>query len=308
MDIQEIKESRGKGIVAFTKFCQDKKGHEDCLFCFFEGEDAKYYGARIEQYTEYPTEKIINYNCGGRKEVERAYFLISQKHEYDEINKMFFIDSDYISNNDVNPDIYQTPCYSIENFYSSTECFGKIINREFGINCIDEDYKKCVCDYKKRQEEFHLDTEFLNVWLFGQRIEEETQKEKAVILNDFKVARFFSEISISKIEQNETFNETLLKSIFPKAYNLNEEVTNRIREKWVSASPQKVYRGKFEMEFLRKILESLISKNKTHTYFSVIYNCVHLTPGSNMLSNLSVYADTPTCLVTFLQSHKLNRR
>ena len=58
------------------------------------------------------------------------------------------------------------------------------------------------------------------------------------------------------------------------------------------------------MEFLRKILESLVVENKAHTYFSETYNCVRLNPGSNMLSSLSAYADTPRCLVEFLESHK----
>lgn len=304
MDIENTREARQKGVVAFAKFCQDKKGHEECLFCFFEGEDSKYYGSRIEQYTEYPSEKVINYNCGGRKEVERVYLLISKRHEYDDVNKMFFIDSDYIPNEKVPPDMYQTPCYSIENFYSSVDCFGKIINREFGINSIDPDYSKCVTDYCNRQSEFHSYTEFLNVWLSCQREEEENKKQKAVVLKDFKVAKLFSEISIAKVAPKQAIDKELLKTIFPDAYDIERDRIDAASEAWSSKKTQQVYRGKFEMEFLRKILESIVTANKAHTYFSEVYNCVHLNPGSNMLSSLSTYADTPTCLISFLKAHK----
>lgn len=304
MDVESIRDSKQKGVVAFAKFCQDKKGHEDCLFCFFEGEDSKYYGSRIEQYTEYPSNKIINYNCGGRKEVERVHLLISKRCEYNGINKMFFIDSDYIPNKELVSDMYQTPCYSIENFYSSLECFGRIINREFGINSIDADYNKCITDYCNRQREFHHSTEFLNVWLCCQRAEEEIKKQKTVVLKDFKVAKLFSEISIVNVESKATINRDILKSHFPNAYDINEQQIDKVYETWSSKKAQQVYRGKFEMEFLRKVLESLIDKNKAHTYFSEVYNCVHINPGSNMLSSLSAYADTPACLITFLRAHK----
>lgn len=304
MDVDITRKARQKGVVAFAKFCQDKRGHEDYLFCFFEGEDSKYYGSRIELYAEYPSTKVINYNCGGRKEVERVYLLISQRHEYHDINKMFFIDSDYITSEQSSPDIYQTPCYSIENFYSSAECFGRIINREFGINSIDPDFSKCVTDYCNRQMEFHAYTEFLNVWLCCQREEEEIQRQKSVVLNDFKVGKLFSEISITKIEIKQAIDKELLKTIFLDAYEIDNAKIDIVSKAWASKKAQQIYRGKFEMEFLRKILESIVTANKAHTYFSEAYSCVHLNPGSNMLSSLSVYADTPACLISFLKAHK----
>ena len=43
--------------------------------------------------------------------------------------------------------IYQTPCYSVENFYTTIDSFSRIINREFGINSIEDDFAGCVADY-----------------------------------------------------------------------------------------------------------------------------------------------------------------
>ncbi|MBR3920261.1 MAG: DUF4435 domain-containing protein [Clostridia bacterium] len=169
------------------------------------------------------------------------------------------------------------------------------------------DYFLCkdeITDYCNRQREFHQCTEFLNTWLCCQRAEEDIKQQKAVVLKDFRVAKLFSEISIVKVESKETIDEDILKSYFPKAYDINEEQIDKVSEAWSSKKAQQVYRGKFEMEFLRKILESLIAENKAHTYFSEVYNCVHINPGSNMLSSLSAYADTPICLIAFLKAHK----
>lgn len=304
MDVEITKEARQKGVVAFARFCQDKKGHEDCLFCFFEGEDSKYYGSRIEQYTKYPAKKVISYNCGGRNEVEKVQNLISKRQEYNDINKLFFIDSDYRPNEQLPPNMYQTPGYSIENFYSSVECFGKIINREFGINSIDPDYNKCITDYCHRQIEFHGHTEFLNIWLSCQREEEEKKHKEAVVLRDFKVAKLFTEISILKVTPKKAIDTELLMTFFPNAYVIDPGQISITTEAWSSKKAQQVYRGKFEMEFLRKILESLLNVRKEDTYFSEKPNCVHLNPGSNMLASLSAYADTPACLISFLAAHK----
>ncbi len=62
MDIQKVKDARNKGVVAFSRYCQEKKKYRDYLFCFFEGEDAKYYFPRIEKYSGYEYTKIIHCN------------------------------------------------------------------------------------------------------------------------------------------------------------------------------------------------------------------------------------------------------
>ena len=126
----------------------------------------------------------------------------------------------------------------------------------------------------------------------------------AVVLRDFKVAQLFSELSIAKVKSKQTIDKSLLMTIFPHAHDIESSKIDTTSTAWADQKAQQIYRGKFEMEFLRKILESIITANKAHTYFSEVYNCVRLNPGSNMLSSLSMYADTPTCLISFLKAHK----
>ena len=95
MDIQKVKDARNKGVVAFSRYCQEKKKYRDYLFCFFEGEDAKYYFPRIEKYSGYEYTKIIHYNCGGKKGVLKALNLVEKNRDEIYTAKAFFVDSDY---------------------------------------------------------------------------------------------------------------------------------------------------------------------------------------------------------------------
>ncbi len=304
MDVQEIREARNKGVVAFTRFCQDKKNHSDCVFCFFEGEDNKYYGPRIEQYAKYACDKIVSYNCGGRQEVLRVYNLIRNVVEYEDINKMFFIDRDYLPLTEKIQHVYQTPCYSVENFYTSKDSFSRMLSREFCINSIEADFTKCVEDYSMRQQEFHNETLYLNAWLSAQRKAEEQYHEKKISLVDYKVGRLFSEISVEKVcVKTPVVKEELLQH-FPNAYDISDEEISYEIEYFNSGCPQQLFRGKFEIEFLKKIINNLKEKNKNNSYFEIKRECVYIDSNVNTLSSLSNYADTPECLVNFLQEHQ----
>lgn len=304
MDVQEIREARNKGVVAFTRFCQDKKNHSDCIFCFFEGEDNKYYGPRIEQYTKYACDKIISYNCGGRQEVIKVYNLIRNVAEYECINKIFFVDRDYAPLTEELQHIYQTPCYSVENFYTSKGSFSRMLTREFGINSIEDDFTKCIEDYGQRQQEFHDETLYLNAWLASQRKAEDQYHLKKISLVDYKVGRLFSEISIEKVSVKTPIVKAELLQQFPTAYEISdEEVSNEVAL-FKNGNPQQLFRGKFEIDFLKRIINTLKEKNKDNSYFKIKRECVYIDANVNTLSTLSSYADTPQCLVRFLEEHQ----
>lgn len=304
MDVQELRNARNTAVVVYTKFCYERRHHKDFLFCFFEGEDSKYYGPRIEKYTNYSYENIINYNCGGRKEVLKAYDLICSKEEYKNMNMMFFIDRDYAPLKEPLDNVFQTPCYSIENFYTSRDCFSRVISREFGINPIDKDYKMCINDYSLRQSEFHQETLFLNVWLSCQRKLEEKYGKKRIQLADYKISKLFSTISINQIQVKQTIDIDLLKQHFSNAYEVTDDELQTEYDFYSQNNKQQFFRGKFELEFLRKIIESLKLRNKENTYFHTHYNCVYVDANVNTISTLSEYADTPECLINFLQNHQ----
>ena len=304
MNIQKVKEARNKGVVAFSRYCQEKKKYHDYLFCFFEGEDAKYYFPRIEKYSGYEYNRIIQYNCGGKKGVLKALSLVEKNIDESLVAKAFFIDSDYDTTKYSNPFLYQTSCYSIENFYTSKEAFSKILNREFGINTMERDYLKCCLDYTKRQREFHDETIYINSWLSCQRLEEEYSEGHKIVLSDFKISKLFSEITIDNIIPKGEINREKIEELFPNSINIEESEIERKINYFKNGDMGSLFRGKFEIEFLKKIIDSLKIKNKAGGYFSKKYTSVHIDPNINTLSTLEDYADTPQSLIDFLEQYR----
>lgn len=304
MNIQKVKEARNKGVVAFSRYCQEKKKYQDYLFCFFEGEDAKYYFPRIEKYSGYEYNRIIQYNCGGKKGVLKALSLVEKNIDESLVAKAFFIDSDYDTTKYSNPFLYQTSCYSIENFYTSKEAFSKILNREFGINTMERDYLKCCSDYTKRQREFHDETIYINSWLSCQRLEEEYSEDHKIVLSDFKISKLFSEITIDNIIPKGKITREKIEELFPNSINIEEGEIERKINYFKNGDMGSLFRGKFEIEFLKKIIDSLKLKNKAGGYFSKKYTSVHIDPNINTLSTLEDYADTPQSLIDFLEQYR----
>lgn len=305
MNIEEVRGARNRGVVAYTKFCLDKKEHSNFLFCFFEGEDSKYYDERIQKYTNFKYFNIINYNCGGKKQVIKAFHLIKNNGSQNDIQIAFFIDQDF-EPYDISSykEIYQTPCYSIENFYCSVEAFKKIICREFSLNVIEEDFQKCVDDYINAQNQFHKFTHLLNAWIFYQREKENIEKRELVKLNSFKISKLFNKICIDEVECKKEIDLGLINEKFPDAYELDMDRFNEIYGNLSHINHQQVFRGKFEFEFLRNVIEDLKRKNRDNVYFSAHRDCVRIDINSNPLSSLCQYADTPECLVDFLSQYE----
>ena len=118
-----MKKSLYKAQVAYHEFALHTKAGKDGLFCFFEGErgtDNPYYVPKIKRYTQ----QYHPIRCGGRDAVLKVYELITIHPEYNAYKKAFFIDRDFNKPLEPrNPPIFETPCYSIENFYTSVETF-----------------------------------------------------------------------------------------------------------------------------------------------------------------------------------------
>lgn len=122
---KNLTQAMGTGSAAFLRFTRIHKSKLRYLFCFFEGEDAKYYGVRIkENLPEVDWEGI---SCGGKLKVEEVYNVlkIHENPSYQVAKKAFFIDRDFDEplSEELRKDIYETPCYSIENFYTTEDCF-----------------------------------------------------------------------------------------------------------------------------------------------------------------------------------------
>lgn len=296
MSVETLRASREKAVAIFTEVSRLYKKDKSALYCFFEGEDGQYYGIRIDTIAR--PKKYLPFSCGGKEGVLGIYRLLSRRKHYANIRAAYFIDRDFepsISGSDVNG-IYETPGYSIENFYTSIECFSKVLRHEFKIIESDENFDKCVAFYRKRQEEFHDAVERLNAWLACQR-----DKASQLTISDLSVSDFVY-VNLDKIDINYTIED--LRAKFPTAANISQEELEEKRNELNARTRQRSFRGKFEIEFLLKFLQKLINEaNQGNSpYFAQKLKVKLNLSKKTIVSALSQYADTPDCLYRYLES------
>ena len=220
---------------------------------------------------------------------------------YDRIVKMFFVDNDYDESlNGKSPNLYETPCYSIENLYARKEVFQDIIQAEFGINQAHEDYKRCIDDYEKRYVEFVQGMEEFNALVYLRR--KKSVSNSNVKFGSVKTSHLFN-ISIRQIVKSSHYTEEIEK--IKKALDVTDsEMINSIKDLKMLGDPAKKYRGKNQLDFFCSLLKQLKDYNNMGEYFSIKHNCVKLNITGNRLSELSQYALTPESLKDFLHNHQ----
>ena len=152
LTIENMRKEREKAEAIYIQFANNRKHYGTHVFCFYEGEDGKYYNPRIEQKFD----KIISYKVGNKKEVLKLLDRITSANIYSNVCVMFFVDRDYdTSMSDYREELFETPCYSIENLYVQHECLRKILQSEFGLNEFDNDFIKGMQDFERRSKEFN---------------------------------------------------------------------------------------------------------------------------------------------------------
>lgn len=299
--VTNLNRARGTGSVAFLQFTRIHKSKSYCLFCFFEGEDAKYYGFRIKENLS--TVDWEGIDCGGKSEV-LAVCEFLQKHEnpsYREAKTAFFIDRDFDEplSEEWQEAIYTTPCYSIENFYTTVNCFKGILKHEFKINEFDETdeslFQRSVDYFVNTQQAFHQNILEFNAWF--KVIRKSGQKLHA---GKFDSLDTLVKIEVNKVEK--CYDIDLLYSSTKLTREGEDEAD--LQQAIQSFSDYRCqFRGKQELgffvEFLKKLKEDLCQPSPQ--YFPKTKKISFPIPTSNALSALSQYADTPDCLRTYLR-------
>jgi len=301
MSVENLRISRSNPVAIFTEFTRFYKKYKFALYCFFEGEDSKYFGIRISNISR--PEKDIYLSCGGKAGVLGIHRMLLARKEYENIRAAYFIDKDFdVSIRASNlSQIYETPCYSIENFYTSSKCFSRILKSEFKLTEINEDFDKCISLYIKLQEEFHDAVELLNVWIACQR-----QNSSKLNISDLSILRFVN-IDLDKITVRYTIDD--LYTRFENSSAISQEKLDAKKAELLASNRQKSFRGKFEIEFLFKVLLKLIeeSNKDSSPYFTKKLAVKFSLQKNNIISALSQYADTPDCLHIYLKSFDLNQ-
>jgi len=299
MLVDNLRTSRTKAVAVFTEFTRLYKQNESALYCFFEGEDSQYYGIRIKNIVR--PDKEIYLSCRGKEGVLGIHRMLSLRKSYANAKTAYFIDRDFdksIYETDIS-DIYETPCYSIENFYTSVQCFSEILKNEFKLTELDENFEKSLSLYVRLQEEFHNAVELLNTWIACHR-----DKSSKLNITDLSIHRFIN-LDLNTVTAKYTIDD--LSNIFTDIPVVSQQELDTKKSELLDKNRQRSFRGKFEIEFLFVFLQKLMSEANqgTDPYFTRKVKVVlHITKRT-MISDLSQYADTPDCLYSYLQSLRL---
>jgi hypothetical protein len=233
------------------------------------------------------------------------YGLISQHSEYSDARTAFFVDRDFDPPLPprVRERVYETPCYSVENFYTTLNCFSQVLQSEFGITDGIHDgtaLQNCCNLFQTTQRLFHEAVTELNTWIWLQR-NDNKHAPGALNLRGVRLDRFVA-VGLGAVTKLYTLAE--LAEIFPQAPPIDGVVLAEKASEFQNADRRQLFRGKYEIECFRLILIKLMEdfRNATPRFFQHRGTVRCGLSRENLISELSQYADTPECLREYLLS------
>jgi len=300
MNPDDLRRAREESAnVSYQEFIKLVAKDKDGLFCFFEGKDNYYYYPRIKSVT---TLNVQSIKCKGKKWVLKVYNLIKYHREYDKYKKAFFVDRDFDEPLPPhNPPIFETPCYSIENFYVSVDVFKEILKNQLYLSEVNEAYENCVTLFTDRQKEFHQATTFFNAWYACLiEIRNKIGNQTGVDLND-KLPKDFIDFTLDKVVAK--YDIEKIQMTFPQALEVSEGILATKLAEFTNCDQCKVFRGKYEMQFLVTIIELILQDSSNAQKY--IQPKINFTFGEKLsndqaISIFSPYAETPETLNDYL--------
>jgi len=304
--LETLRASRETPHVAYTEFVLAVSNDTNSVYCFFEGdEDKRYYGVRIKFLYKYDFE---SFTCGGKDNVKKVIALIKQHDEYRTIKTLFFMDKDY-SKETLCGDVYITPCYAIENFYTTTSVLKEILFNELNLKEKDDDFKKIVILFEELQNSYHSQLLLFNAWLACQNdLREETQSKTYLSIDD-TVKIYFKSIIRSNLTLKD-FNELndihhIENVLFLNTPKVPSDILEEKIAYFTELDNSCVFRGKFEIKFFISFFKNLINEigKKNSLIFEKKRKCTLQFQEENILSILTQYANTSECLQYFLNKN-----
>ena len=296
--LEELRIGREAASAAFMEFTSKRKYHLDHVFCFYEGEDGKYYDHRIRSIIG---NNFFHIKAGSKSKVLKVMKLIKNKSEYQNVITMFFVDRDmgFDMEEYKEKDVYVTPCYSIENLYVNEESFGMILETEFGLNIDDVDYNKYKQKFVEMYHDFcELMVEFNSLILIRKEKELDCGK---VNIQKIKTTDLITIDIFSGVSKSSKYSNTIAE-LKEKLDVKDEEITSAKMRLLEHGEKSYTFRGKNQFDFMTKFIEQLC--NRKDELFASVPTSINISPNQNRLSSYSMYAQTPACLEAFLQAHK----
>ncbi|MDY6992170.1 MAG: DUF4435 domain-containing protein, partial [Pseudomonadota bacterium] len=241
--------------------------------------------------------------CHGKKHVINVYYLF-QTHEHQDYQlakKAFFVDKDFDPPlaREIRQAVYETPCYSVENFYTTLDCFKAIIKQEFKISEFGDDetlFQQCLHCFATAQHQFHTAIIEFNAWV-------SIHSNNKTRLN---LKEFDSYAGIKKLIKIEHYHVKQNRETFTRLFERNPVDETAIEQVMRSFSDYRcTFRGKqellFGIYFLNTLKDDLCCSTPSE-YFGLKKprKIAFQIPTANFLSALTQYAHTPAGLRTYL--------
>lgn len=285
--------------VVYQSFVLLTGSNPSDLFCFFEGKDAPYYHFRIKSNFQGEVHYLI---CKGKKRVLKAKELIENHKEYNQYKTAFFIDKDFdVSMKNKFANLYETPCYSIENLYCTPQSVKEIIKCEFQFTEDEPEFKVILDLYEKLHVDFLNSMLFFNAWY---SIQKRKQTETGIANNvslENDLPKGFISISLEQI--NTVYDLEKIQNTFPNSHEITEDEVLEEIDELLKKDLCFFLRGKFVLSFLIDFIRLIVTDSSDKTKNKYITRKIKLNlDRSTVLSTLSPYAITPDCLDEFIRN------
>ena len=281
----------------FLSYIQTKSSQK--IFLFFEGiDDFKYYCPRISIACN--DKKYKKYDCNCKKNVLRIHsMIINQTVKDNKIITMFFVDKDYDDNSNIDNDIYITPTYSIENLYFTDLAIENMIRAEMGLSEHSKD------------DENDFNVAYNYVINFRDNIIKDILYGNACYSLQIKKSQEMggAKTNLSAIKRyDDIANISEFEDIKGKIKNYIEVSDDEIEEEYerLKSDAIRYIRGKYMLEKMSKCIQKIeeeSNKGANHEghWFSKKRRMRLNTSESTLISDLSNYAETPRCLINYIQ-------
>ncbi len=289
-----LNKSKKSPVVAFHRFVLGHRRFKTDLFCFYEGKDTHYYYPRIKSFFGENHHPIV---CGNKKSVIKTYEFIKAK--YPNYKTAFFVDSDF-DDKVHQKDIYNTPCYSIENLYCTKNVLEQILKNEFLLKETDSTFREIIDIFNFNKKQHNKATSLFNIWYASIKNKAKLNQTSINVSLDDKFPKEFITIKIGEIKSN--YDLAKIKSKFPKSIDITEKDIKKTQQGFYTIPPELKHRGKYELEFFIALLKYLIDDCNNHQTIIKKRTKFNIDK-SQVLSQLSQYSETPDCLIQYINNY-----
>lgn len=212
---------------------------------------------------------------------------------------MFFVDKDYDDNSNIDNDIYITPTYSIENLYFTDWAIENMIRAEMGLSEHSKD------------DENDFNVAYNYVINFRDKIIKDILYGNACYSLQIKKSHEIDGVkpNLSAIKRyDDIANISEFKDIKGKIKNYIEVSDDEIEEEYerLKSDAIRYIRGKYMLEKMSKCIQKIEEEsnkgaNHERHWFSKKRRMRLNTSESTLISDLSNYAETPRCLINYIQ-------